>query len=93
MFNSVAARFLIVFLAASKFKGKVSFPVNKGMMRWERKWRGIQWIDVSPHAIILFLGHLAIKFNNFLIALVVVGFVTELAFPLHKRNIIRKDQL
>jgi hypothetical protein len=72
MFNSVAAGFLIVLLAAVKFEGEVGPPVDKGVMWGEGKGGGIERVDVCAHAVVLFLGHLAVEFDYLLVALILV---------------------
>jgi len=41
MFNCIAISPMIILQTSSKMERIMRLPINKGMMRWERKWSGV----------------------------------------------------
>ena len=66
------------------------FPINKGMMRWEWEWRGIERVDMRSHSIIFLLGYESILLDYFAVALIVFRLLALLPLSLHKRNNINQ---
>ena len=68
----------------------VRFPINKGMMRWERERCGIERVDMRSHSIIFLLGYEPILLDYFAVALIEFRLLALLPLSLHKRNNINQ---
>jgi hypothetical protein len=90
MFDSITIGLMIFFHGGSIVQRIMRFPINKGMMRWERERRGIERVDMRSHSIIFLLGNESILLDYFAVALIVFRLLALLPLSLHKRNNINQ---